>query len=167
MAKVLTSQPRKQRLLRLTAPHHQARKQMASHLSEELLLRFNRRSMTVVKGDEVRLVRGDHKGKQGKVVGIDATKRKVTIDGITHKKADGTEVALPVDPSNLTIVKLNLEDKRRQAKLDSSAETGKARDPNARAKKAPARKGKAEKATKADKTEKGDKAEKGDKEANQ
>jgi large subunit ribosomal protein L24 len=121
MTKFSSTQPRKQRLQRLTAPHHVARKQMASHLSEELLLKYNRRSLTVIKGDEVKMMRGDHKGTTGKVVTIDATKRKVTVDGVTNKKADGTEVPLPVDPSNLVIVKLNLEDKRRQAKLDETA----------------------------------------------
>ena len=119
--KTTSSQPRKQRLARYLAPHHQARKQMASHLSEELLLKYNRRSMTVIAGDEVKVLRGDHKGKSGKIVGIDVTVRKVNVEGVTNKKADGTEVPLPVDPSNLLIVKLNLEDKRRQAKLDETA----------------------------------------------
>ena len=116
-----SSQPRKQRLARATAPHHQARKQMASHLSEELLLKYNRRSMTVITGDEVKLLRGDHRGKSGKIVEVDVSVRKVVVEGVTNKKADGTEVPLPVDPSNLLIVKLNLEDKRRQAKLDETA----------------------------------------------
>ena len=116
-----SSQPRKQRLARANAPHHQARKQMASHLSEELLLKYNRRSMTVITGDEVKLLRGDHRGKSGKIVAVDVSVRKVVVEGVTNKKADGTEVPLPVDPSNLLIVKLNLEDKRRQAKLDQTA----------------------------------------------
>jgi large subunit ribosomal protein L24 len=122
MTKNFTSQPRKQRLQRLNAPHHVARKQMASHLSEELLLKYSRRSMTVIKGDEVKMMRGDSKGKTGKVLTIDATKRKVTVDGVNNKKADGTEVPLPVDPSNLLIVKLNLEDNRRRAKLEATEE---------------------------------------------
>jgi large subunit ribosomal protein L24 len=154
-----SSQPRKQRLARLTAPHHRARKQMASHLSEELLLRYNRRSLTVVKGDEVRIMRGDadNRKKTGKVVGVDAKARKVTIEGVTHKKADGTDVALPVDPSNLLIVKLNLEDARRRAKLEETANAqkgepkvekasraGKAKaKPEAKAAKAPEPKGEA------------------------
>ncbi|HEX2065609.1 MAG TPA: 50S ribosomal protein L24 [Candidatus Thermoplasmatota archaeon] len=122
MTKTITSQPRKQRLQRLTAPHHLARKQMASHLSEELLLKYNRRSLTVIKGDEVKMMRGDHKGTTGKVLAIDSRFRKVTVEGITNKKADGTEVALPVDPSNLLILKLNLEDNRRRAKLEQTEE---------------------------------------------
>ena len=120
-----SSQPRKQRLARANAPHHQARKQMASHLSEELLLKYNRRSMTVITGDEVKLLRGDHRGKSGRIVDVDVSVRKVVVEGVTNKKADGTEVPLPVDPSNLLIVKLNLEDKRREAKLDETAKAQK------------------------------------------
>jgi large subunit ribosomal protein L24 len=123
MTKFSSTQPRKQRLQRLTAPHHVARKQMASHLSEELLLKYNRRSLTVIKGDEVKMMRGDHKGTSGKVLTIDARFRKVTVDGITNKKADGTEVPLPVDPSNLLITKLNLEDNRRRSKLEATEES--------------------------------------------
>ena len=154
MVKVHTSQPRKQRLLRYTAPHHQARKQMASHLSEELLLKYNRRTMTVVKGDEVRVMRGDYKGTQGRVIEIIASDRKVVVEKVVNKKADGTEVPLPVDPSNLSIVKLNLEDKRRESKLDTIAKTGKARMAEERAKKTPAtKKPKGKAAEKADKPE--------------
>lgn len=150
MTKFSSTQPRKQRLQRLTAPHHVARKQMASHLSEELLLKYNRRSMTVIKGDEVKLMRGDQKGTTGKVLTIDARYRKVTVEGITNKKADGTEVALPVDPSNLLITKLNLEDNRRRAKLEETEEAvkmgkdgGKPKEPKAaKPKKAAAKKAK-------------------------
>src|ERR1041385_8494283 len=107
-----SSQPRKQRLARANAPHHQVRKQMASHLSEELLLKYNRRSLAAITGDEVRVLRGDHKGKSGRIVEVVVSDRKVVVEGVTVKKADGTEKALPVDPSNLLIVKLNLDDKR-------------------------------------------------------
>ena len=140
--KTRSSQPRKQRLARHHAPHHQARKQMASHLSEELLLKYNRRSLTVVFGDEVKVLRGDHKGKSGEIVDIDVPARKVVVQGVTNKKADGTEVPLPVDPSNLVIVKLNLEDKRREAKLQSGADAKKGEPKTQKASKASGKGGK-------------------------
>ncbi len=61
-------QPRKQRKARYDAPLHVRRKQVAGHLSEELLLKYNRRSIPVVTGDEVKIMRGSHKGESGKVV---------------------------------------------------------------------------------------------------
>jgi large subunit ribosomal protein L24 len=142
--KTTSSQPRKQRRARAHAPHHQARKQMASHLSEELLLKFNRRSATVIAGDEVKVLRGDHRGKTGKIIGVDVSVRKVVIEGITNKKADGTEVALPVDPSNLVIVRLNLEDKRREGKLEATGAQRPDEKVQKASKKAPAKKAKKE-----------------------
>lgn len=110
-------QPRKQRKAWYSTPAHKRRKQMASHLSEELLLRYNVRRTPVVSGDEVKVLRGDKRGESGKVVDIDTKHRQVIVEGVTHKKADGTDVAMPIDASNLVIVRLNLEDKRRRAKL--------------------------------------------------
>lgn len=146
MAKSYSSQPRKQRLARANAPQHKARKQVASHLSEELLLRYNRRSATLVTGDEVKVLRGDHRGKSGKVVEVRVPDRKVVIEGITNKKADGTEVALPVDPSNLLIVRLNLEDKRRVAKLESTGQARPDEKVQKASRKAPAKKAAAKEA---------------------
>lgn len=146
-------QPRKQRLARILAPHHQARKQMASHLSEELLLKYNRRSLTVVSGDEVKILRGDSKGKSGKVVEIDVSSRTVTVDGVTVKKSDGTEVPRPLDPSNLVLVRLNLDDPRRRAKLgeqEEASKKGEAGVPKERPAKAKAKPAKAPKAEKAE-----------------
>ncbi len=120
-----STQPRKQRKAMYDAPHHIARKAMASHLSEELLLKYNRRSMTLIKGDEVKVLRGDFAGKSGKVIGIDPPARRVTVDGVINKKADGTEVPRAIHASNLLIVKLNLEDNRRREKLAQAEESAK------------------------------------------
>jgi ribosomal protein L24 len=73
--------------------------------------------MPIITGDEVKVLRGDSKGKSGKVVVVDHKTRRVVVEGITHKKADGTDVGMPLDPSNLLIVRLNLEDQRRRVKL--------------------------------------------------
>ena len=136
-------QPRKQRKAWYNAPLHLRRKQMASHLSEDLLLKYNVRRTPVVTGDEVKILRGDHHGETGKVVSVDTKRRKVVVEGITHKKADGTDVAMPVDASNLLITRLNLEDKRRRAKLGADEEKA-AKTPSeagkSAAKKAPAKK---------------------------
>jgi large subunit ribosomal protein L24 len=114
-------QPRKQRKAMYNAPLHLRRKQMASHMAEDLLLKYNTRRIPVVTGDEVKVMRGDYHGKIGKVVRVDTKRRTIVVEGVTHKKADGTDVAYPLNASNLLIVKLNLEDKRRRAKLGADA----------------------------------------------
>src|SRR5690348_6111611 len=115
-------QPRKQRKALYNAPHHEARKQMASHLSEELLQKYNRRALTLIVGDEVSIMRGDFAGNKGKVVAVDVKARTVTVEGVINKKADGTEVPRGISPSNLKIVTLNLEDKRRREALEDRSE---------------------------------------------
>lgn len=112
-----TIQPRKQRKALNEAPLHVRRKQIAAHLSEELLLKYKTRSTPVIVGDEVLVLRGAHKGHTGKIVEVRTKSRKVVVDGVNNNKADGTAVPLPVDPSNLLIKKLNLEDNYRRAKL--------------------------------------------------
>lgn len=114
---MVSIQPRKQRKAFYDAPLHKRRKQMAARLSNELSEKYSRRSMTVITGDEVEVLRGDFKATKGAVTGVLTKSRKIIVDGVNNKKADGTEVPLPVDASNLLITRLNLEDNRRRAKL--------------------------------------------------
>ena len=58
-------------------------------------------------------MRGSHKGKAGKVSKIDLKHMKVFVDNVKIKKVSGQETNDPVDPSNLKITKLNLDDKKR------------------------------------------------------
>jgi large subunit ribosomal protein L24 len=82
-------------------------------LSKELKEKYKTRSLPLRKGDEVEIMRGEFKKKRGKISRIDTKKYKVYIEGITRKRTDGTERQAPIHPSNLRIINLNLEDKRR------------------------------------------------------
>ena len=114
-------QPRKQRLVRYNAPLHVRRKQIASHLADNLILRYNRRSIPVVKGDIVRVMRGAFRGHEDKIASVDLKLRKVTVEGVTITKADGKKKARAIDPSNLLITKLNLTDKLRRERIARTA----------------------------------------------
>jgi len=48
---------------------------------------------------------------------VDTKKSKIVVHGVSSTKADGTEVPRSVDASNVQLTKLNLTDKRREAKL--------------------------------------------------
>ena len=104
---------RKQRKYLHTAPLHKKRKWIAAHLSEDLLTKYNRRSVPIVKGDTVKIMRGSHKGQTDKVVNIDTKKHKISVEGITIAKEDGTRVTQSIHPSNVLITKLNLTDRWR------------------------------------------------------
>ncbi len=95
---------------------------MSAHLSKELREKYKRRSLPVRKGDEVEIMRGEFKKKRGKVLRVDLKKYKVYVEGITRKRTDGTERLVPIHPSNLMIVNLNLQDKRRVKILERKSE---------------------------------------------
>jgi large subunit ribosomal protein L24 len=114
----MSKKPRKQRKKLYNAPWHVRRKLLSAHLSKELREKYKRRSFPLRVGDEVIVMRGDYKGKKGKVVKIDYKKLKVYVEGITVKRADGAERLVPIHPSKLMIVNLNLSDKKRLEKIE-------------------------------------------------
>lgn len=117
MARIQSVQPRKQRKAAGQAPLHQRHKKLAAHMAEPLIIRYNRRSLPVVRGDTVKVMRGVYRGHEEKIASVDLKMQKVTVEGVTIVKADGTKVARAVDPSNLLITKLNLTDPRRRDRL--------------------------------------------------
>jgi len=108
-----SKKPRKQRKYVYHAPLHIRHKFLSAHLSKELREKYKKRSFPVRKGDEVQIMRGKFKKKTGKISRTDTNKIKVYIDGVTRKKVDGSEIQVPIHPSNLKIINLNLEDKKR------------------------------------------------------
>ncbi|WP_297477435.1 50S ribosomal protein L24 [Thermococcus sp.] len=112
--KLDTKQPRKQRRFLHNAPLHLRGKMMAAPLSENLREKYGVRNLPIREGDKVRVMRGDFKGKEGKVAEIDLKRYRIHVEGVTQKKTDGTEVYYPVHPSNVMIVELNLDDEKRE-----------------------------------------------------
>lgn len=112
-------QPRKQRKHFYTAPLHKKHKWLSAHLMENLLLKYDKRSVPVVKGDTVKVLRGSFRGHEDKIVNVNIQKQSVNIEGLTLVKADGTKIPKPIHPSNLLITKLNLTDSWRRRRLES------------------------------------------------
>lgn len=120
--KTKSKKPSKQRKAVYLAPLHKRRKLMSAPLSPELREKYNRRSLPVRSGDVVRIMRGDFKGKEGKVVEVDYSKLRIHVEGITRTKASGQTVYVPIHPSKVMIVKLDLSDPRREEMLKRTAE---------------------------------------------
>ncbi|RLF59695.1 MAG: 50S ribosomal protein L24 [Thermoplasmata archaeon] len=118
---------RKQRKSFFNAPLHKRQNNISSHLEENLLMKYDRRSVPLITGDTVKVMRGIYKGHESKVATIHVKKYRVEVEGVTITKADGKKIAKPVHPSNLLITKLNLTDKWRRNNLEKkvSAETKK------------------------------------------
>jgi large subunit ribosomal protein L24 len=117
MVRIESEQPRKQRKARYQAPSHVKSKYLNAPLSAALKDKYKIKTLRVVKGDTVKVTRGDFVGDEGIVDAVDTRKSKLIVHGVTSTKADGTEIPRPVDASNVQITKLNLADKRREAKL--------------------------------------------------
>ncbi|MBS7641603.1 MAG: 50S ribosomal protein L24 [Candidatus Bathyarchaeia archaeon] len=103
------------------APIHRIRRMMSAPLSDELREKYNVRSFPVHKGDTVKVLRGDYKGVTGTVVRVDYGKRRIYVDGVVRQKASGETVHVPIHPSKVMIVKLNLDDKRRVEALERAS----------------------------------------------
>jgi large subunit ribosomal protein L24 len=118
MKQPISKKPGKQRKFLFNAPIHLRRKILSAHLSKELRTKYKKRSMPVRKGDEILVMRGKFKGKNGKISRVDLNKYRVYIDGIGRKRTVGTDVQVSLNPSNLLITNLNLGDKRRVKKIE-------------------------------------------------
>jgi len=104
---------KKQRKYRYTAPLHIKSKFASSHLSKELRQKHNKRSIVVIKGDKVNVARGQFRKHVGKVEEVDVKNCKIFVSGIEMMKKDGSKTRYPINPSNVIITELNLEDKKR------------------------------------------------------
>ncbi len=105
-------------------------KQLGSALSKDLHKKYGKRSIRVVQGDSVKIVRGEYKGVDGKISKVSTQKSTVAIEGIKKEKTKGDKFDVYIHTSNLLVTSLNSEDKWRMAKIEG-------KDPKKQPKKTP------------------------------
>jgi len=113
-----STKPRKQRKYRENSPLHAKQKLMHVHLSKELREKHGKRNILLRKGDKVKVLRGQFRKQAGKVEKIDLKKNKVIIENIQHVRKDGTKSPYPQNPTNLMIIELSIEDKKRRKAVE-------------------------------------------------
>ncbi len=96
---------------------HQRDKMISARLDDALRGQYKKRSIRVVKGDSVKVVRGEYKGVEGKVEKVKTEHGTLHIEGISREKIKGGQVKVPIHSSNVMVTVLNLSDKYRSAKL--------------------------------------------------
>merc|ERR1712167_464990 len=124
----VSSSRRKSRKAHFSAPSSVRRAIMSAALSSELRNKNHVRSMPVRKDDEVSVVRGTYKGREGKVMQCYRKKWIIHVERITREKASGATVQVGIHPSKCVISKLKLdkdrkailERKNREAKSDAA-----------------------------------------------
>lgn len=113
-----SKKPGKQRKYLYSAPLHIRKNFLSANLSKELRKKYSTRSLPLRKGDKVKVMRGQFKKHTGSIVDVDRKNIKVYIDGCQVVKKDGTKVNVPIHPSNLQVIELNLDDKKRRKILE-------------------------------------------------
>lgn len=117
--------PSKTRLKQIyEAPTHKRSRKAGASLSPELKTRYSTRSIRVVKGDSVKVIEGEYKGIEGKIIKVHTENGRLAIEGIQREKIRGGNVPVLIHASNVMIVGLNLDDKWRQAMLERKRKGG-------------------------------------------
>merc|ERR1712070_825449 len=109
----VSSSRRKSRKAHFTAPSSVRRKIMSAHLNKDLSSKYHVKSMPIRKDDEVIVVRGSHRGREGKVIQVYRKKHVIHIERVTREKSNGSTVNVGIHPSNVMITKLKLDKDRR------------------------------------------------------
>ncbi|KAK5000367.1 60S ribosomal protein L26A [Elasticomyces elasticus] len=127
----LASSRRKSRKAHFQAPSSVRRTIMSAPLSKELREKHNTppqnprltksisqvRAIPIRKDDEVTIVRGTNKGREGKVTSVYRLKYVVHIERVSREKSNGQSVPIGVAPSKCVITKLKV-DKDRESILE-------------------------------------------------
>ncbi len=79
-------------------------KQLGSQLSKQLRKKYGRRSIRIVIGDTVKIIRGVYKGIDGKVTKISLAKNSIAVEGIQREKLKGGKVDQYIHSSNAMII---------------------------------------------------------------
>jgi large subunit ribosomal protein L26e len=72
------------------------------------------RSIPIRKEDEVKIMRGTFKGREGKVTSVYRKKFVIHVERITKDKANGAPVPVGINASNVMIMKLKMDDNRKR-----------------------------------------------------
>jgi len=92
---------------------HKREKLLGASLSENLREQHNRRSIRIVKGDTVRILRGEYAGIEGKVEKVNTVRSTLSIEGVQREKIRGGKVKVQIHASNVQIISLNTDDEYR------------------------------------------------------
>lgn len=107
---------------------HKREKLLGANLSENLRNQHKKRSMRVIKGDTVRILRGEYVGVEGKVEKVNTERSTLSIEGVQREKIRGGKVKVQIHASNVQIISVNTDDEYRMKG------TQKAKDKNAKVK---------------------------------
>jgi large subunit ribosomal protein L24 len=101
------------RYININIPKHQIDKNIRSPLTKSLRNEYHKRNARVIKGDTVKVLRGEYKNVEGKVEKVKTRNSTLLIEGIQREASKGGKVKVQIHSSNVMITSLNLQDKER------------------------------------------------------
>lgn len=101
---------------------HKRDKFLGANLSVNLREKHNKRSMRVIKGDTVRILRGEYVGIEGKVEKVNTERSTLSIEGVQREKIRGGNVKVQIHASNVQIISLNTDDDYRLKGIPKSTD---------------------------------------------
>lgn len=101
---------------------HKRDKFLGANLSANLRNQYKKRSMRVIKGDTVRILRGEYVGIEGKVEKVNTERSTLSIEGVQREKIRGGNVKVQVHASNVQIISLNTDDDYRIKGIPKSSD---------------------------------------------
>jgi large subunit ribosomal protein L24 len=99
--------------ININIPKHQIDKNIRSPLTETLRNEYHKRNARVIKGDTVKVLRGEYKNVEGKVEKVKTRNSSLFVEGIQREASKGGKVKVQIHSSNVMITSLNLQDKER------------------------------------------------------
>jgi large subunit ribosomal protein L24 len=93
---------------------HKRFAKIRSPLTKNLRNVYEKGNARVVKGDTVRIIRGEYKNVEGKVERVNTERSTLIIEGVQKEIAKGGKIKVHIHSSNVMITSLNLQDKRRE-----------------------------------------------------
>lgn len=109
----VSSQPRKVRKAFFNASKDEKHVALSAPLSKELQETHHIKRLPIRRDDEVKLVVGKHKNREGKVTDVKLREMRIYVDSFNREKLNGQNVQYSVHPSNVVITKLKMDKHRK------------------------------------------------------
>ena len=95
-----------------------ASSQLSCLLSKNLRKKYGKRTIRVLEGDSVKVIRGEFTGVDGKVTKVSSADGGLSIEGVKKEKLKGEKYDVYIHTSNIEVTALNTDDKWRINKLE-------------------------------------------------
>ena len=92
-------------------------RQLGGCLSKELQKKHERRSIRIVVGDTVKVIRGEYTDVEGKVSKVDIFSGRIAVEGVKKEKGQGEKFDVMIHASNIVLTSLKTDDSWRIKKL--------------------------------------------------